>query len=360
MAGLACARALAAAGREPLVLERSHAIGGRVRTDAVDGFLLDHGFQVLPTPTPRRGALLDLDRLDLGLFERGAIIRADGRFRRLADPRHAPVRSLRALAGGRRRRARRRGGAQAPARQRRRDHDGRRAPARGRLARDGRDASSRRSCAGSSSRSGSRPRAASSTSSCARSPTGRRRCRPAGWARSRRSSRRASRFARAPASRPSGRTPSRSSRASSCGPSAVVVATAGHRRRAGARVERRSRASTSTRPRRPIPGPWLVVNGEGGPINNLCVPSEAAPSYAPPGRALVSVTILGAGEPDLEAGRAPAARLVRLGRRRLAPPADLPDPARAARLPGRRLRRAARAPRRRASTPAATTASIRR
>ena len=100
MAGLACARALIAAGREPLVLERSHTIGGRVRTDAVDGFLLDHGFQVLPTAYREARAVLDLDRLDLGLFERGAIIRSEGRFRRLADPRHAPVRSLRALAGG--------------------------------------------------------------------------------------------------------------------------------------------------------------------------------------------------------------------------------------------------------------------
>ena len=54
-------------------------------------------------------------------------------------------------------------------------------------------------------------------------------------------------------------------------------------------------------PETPIPGPWLVVNGEGGPINNLCVPSEAAPSYAPAGRALVSLSILGAGEPDLDA-----------------------------------------------------------
>ena len=100
MAGLACARALIAAGREPLVLERSHTIGGRVRTDAVDGFLLDHGFQVLPTAYREARAVLDLERLDLGLFERGAIIRSEGRFRRLADPRHAPVRSLRALAGG--------------------------------------------------------------------------------------------------------------------------------------------------------------------------------------------------------------------------------------------------------------------
>jgi len=54
-------------------------------------------------------------------------------------------------------------------------------------------------------------------------------------------------------------------------------------------------------PSTPIPGPWLVLNGEGGPINNLAVPSEVTPGYAPAGRALVSVTILGAGEPDLDA-----------------------------------------------------------
>ena len=68
---------LTAAGREPLVLERSHTIGGRVRTDAVDGFLLDHGFQVLPAAYREARAVLDLDRLDLGLFERGAIIRSE-------------------------------------------------------------------------------------------------------------------------------------------------------------------------------------------------------------------------------------------------------------------------------------------
>ncbi len=100
MAGLACASALTRSGRSPLVLERSDSVGGRVRTDAVDGFLLDHGFQVLPLAYPEARAALDFEGLELGLFERGAIIRAEGRFRRLADPRHDPVRSLRALAGG--------------------------------------------------------------------------------------------------------------------------------------------------------------------------------------------------------------------------------------------------------------------
>jgi phytoene dehydrogenase-like protein len=30
-----------------------------------------------------------------------------------------------------------------------------------------------------------------------------------------------------------------------------------------------------------------------GPVNHLCVPSDVAPSYAPPGAALVSATVLG-------------------------------------------------------------------
>jgi phytoene dehydrogenase-like protein len=33
--------------------------------------------------------------------------------------------------------------------------------------------------------------------------------------------------------------------------------------------------------------------GDGGPVNNLCVPSAVAPSYAPPGAALVSASVLG-------------------------------------------------------------------
>ncbi len=48
----------------------------------------------------------------------------------------------------------------------------------------------------------------------------------------------------------------------------------------------------------PVAGPWLVLNGEdAGPINNLCVPSEVRPEYAPEGQALVSVTVIGA-RPD--------------------------------------------------------------
>jgi hypothetical protein len=46
--------------------------------------------------------------------------------------------------------------------------------------------------------------------------------------------------------------------------------------------------------RPPVGEPILVLNGDGcGPINNLCVPSQAAATYAPVGQSLVSVTVLG-------------------------------------------------------------------
>ncbi len=46
--------------------------------------------------------------------------------------------------------------------------------------------------------------------------------------------------------------------------------------------------------RPPVDEPILVLNGEGlGIVNNLCVPSLVGSTYAPPGAALVSATVLG-------------------------------------------------------------------
>ena len=95
VAGLCCARELHAAGLDVLVLERGDGAGGRVRTDEVDGFLLDRGFQVLLTAYPEARRVLDYERLGLRPFESGALIRADGRFARLADPFRHPLRALR-------------------------------------------------------------------------------------------------------------------------------------------------------------------------------------------------------------------------------------------------------------------------
>jgi len=85
MAGLACAVQLHRAGRQVRIFEASDAVGGRVRTDKVDGFLLDHGFQVYLDRYPETGKLLDLEALDLKAFEPGALIYRHRRMHRLMD-----------------------------------------------------------------------------------------------------------------------------------------------------------------------------------------------------------------------------------------------------------------------------------
>lgn len=90
MAGLAAAGVLHRGGRHVLVLEASDGPGGRVRTDTVDGFRLDRGFQVLLTAYPELPRHLDLDALDLHAFDPGSLVRAGGRLHRVGDPLRLP------------------------------------------------------------------------------------------------------------------------------------------------------------------------------------------------------------------------------------------------------------------------------
>ena len=62
LAGLACAVRLHDAGAQPLIVEASDDVGGRVRTDLVDGFRLDRGFQVYLDAYPEAGKFLALPR----------------------------------------------------------------------------------------------------------------------------------------------------------------------------------------------------------------------------------------------------------------------------------------------------------
>lgn len=91
LAGLAAARRLHAAGRSVVVLESDAAVGGRVRTDVVEGFRLDRGFQVLLTAYPEARSVLDYAALELRKFAPGALVAVDGVLRRVDDPWRNPL-----------------------------------------------------------------------------------------------------------------------------------------------------------------------------------------------------------------------------------------------------------------------------
>lgn len=77
MAGLSCGVHLAKAGLSDFaILEASDGVGGRVRTDEVDGFLLDRGFQIFLTSYQEAQAVLDYDALDLQPFYAGDALHA--------------------------------------------------------------------------------------------------------------------------------------------------------------------------------------------------------------------------------------------------------------------------------------------
>jgi phytoene dehydrogenase-like protein len=97
IAGLCCARRLQEAGADYTVVEASDAVGGRMRSDRLDGFVLDRGFQVLLTAYPECRAVLDYDALELQAFDPGTLIRRGGKFHRLADPWRRPTKALGSL-----------------------------------------------------------------------------------------------------------------------------------------------------------------------------------------------------------------------------------------------------------------------
>ena len=74
LSGLTCALRLHQAGIPVHLIEAGDGVGGRVRTDRVEGFLLDRGFQVYLSAYPEAGKLLDIDALELRAFEPGALV----------------------------------------------------------------------------------------------------------------------------------------------------------------------------------------------------------------------------------------------------------------------------------------------
>jgi phytoene dehydrogenase-like protein len=94
LAGLAAAKELEAHGVKVSLLEGSDGVGGRVRTDVLNGHLLDRGFQVMLSAYPEARRLLDYTALDFRPFEPGALVALDGKMATVSDPFRRPLQTL--------------------------------------------------------------------------------------------------------------------------------------------------------------------------------------------------------------------------------------------------------------------------
>ena len=97
LAGLACAIELQKNKIDFQIFESSDGVGGRVRSDVVDGFILDRGFQLYNPSYAEGKRLLDYQGLDLKPFTPGVAIRDGKRLRLVVDPFRSKVFRFRLL-----------------------------------------------------------------------------------------------------------------------------------------------------------------------------------------------------------------------------------------------------------------------
>lgn len=89
LAGLACARALQEAHVEVVIVEKSNCSGGRIKTDVLDGFRFDHGFQVLNPAYSELRRFNLIDDLKMCFLPKGFEIDIEGSRRLIGDPRES-------------------------------------------------------------------------------------------------------------------------------------------------------------------------------------------------------------------------------------------------------------------------------
>ena len=98
IAGLRCALLLKESGIDVQVFDRQEHIGGRMVTERVNGFLIDHGFHVMQTAYPTSQRIFDFESLGAQAFEPGALVvknrKNKVKFWRLADPFRRPFQGM--------------------------------------------------------------------------------------------------------------------------------------------------------------------------------------------------------------------------------------------------------------------------
>lgn len=86
ISGLIAAKVLEENGYYPVIIESTDRVGGRVKTDLIQGYQLDRGFQVLLTAYPAVKKHLDLESLKLQKLLSGAVIFKDNKQKLIGDP----------------------------------------------------------------------------------------------------------------------------------------------------------------------------------------------------------------------------------------------------------------------------------
>ncbi|WP_405382298.1 NAD(P)/FAD-dependent oxidoreductase [Maribacter sp. LLG6340-A2] len=86
VSGLIAATVLEQNGFTPIILEATERAGGRVKTDVINGYQLDQGFQVLLTAYPAAQKYLNFKSLELQLFLPGASIFKNKKQHIIGDP----------------------------------------------------------------------------------------------------------------------------------------------------------------------------------------------------------------------------------------------------------------------------------
>jgi protoporphyrinogen oxidase len=86
ISGLITAIELEKLGFNPIIIEATDCVGGRVKTDIIDGLQLDHGFQVLLEAYPQAKKYLNYKTLDLQKLIPGAVIYKNGTTSLIGDP----------------------------------------------------------------------------------------------------------------------------------------------------------------------------------------------------------------------------------------------------------------------------------
>lgn len=97
VSGLIAARHLEEAGISPVIIDAEDRVGGRLKTDQEQGFLLDRGFQVLLTDYPEVKRYLDLNALGINVYRPGAHIHTRTQHFRFVDPSREPAQIVRSL-----------------------------------------------------------------------------------------------------------------------------------------------------------------------------------------------------------------------------------------------------------------------